>query len=482
MKRVLTLLSVLMICLFFTLIVSTISTSSSSHYSKDMVVKYSGGNKTVKTVWADLNDPTIRLDVVCANEKVGSTAQLKDIANSTKDDSTVVVAAINGTYFNSYSDMQPSGTIISDGEVLHVTNTGTVFGINGANELSIAPVSIKIEGSINGSWVWPNNWYAWNINHVFTEPNSSVIFTPEFGAKTPNHSMTSIVVDNYNVTQITSGQVNIPSQGYVLVTGDNSQISKFNVGDTVDYKVTYNHNDYNNQTIDMPLDWNDIRSGVGAGPYLLKDSKIVVNPKLEGFTEEKITTAKATRSFIGTTNKNMLVIGVVDGVSVAEMAEIAKNIGLTDAMCLDGGASSGLFYNNSYIVKPGRALSNAVVITQLKNQPVRLKLNGEELYFEEDPYIDNLSNRTLVPMRKIFEKLGATVTWGSDNSITAVKDGTTMKLKINSSLATVNGAEYTLDCPAVLKNGKTFVPLRFVTEQFGGQVEVKDSVIQLTIN
>ncbi|PKM94524.1 MAG: hypothetical protein CVU84_10685 [Firmicutes bacterium HGW-Firmicutes-1] len=472
--------SILVACVLFILTITTSSFAASS-ISKDMTVEYSGGKKTVKTVWIDLNDPTIRLDIVCANNKVGTTDSLKDIANLAKDDQTKVLAAINGTYFNAYSDMQPSGTLISEGEVLHVTNSGTVFGIDGGNDFSIVPLSIKIEGSINDSWVWPNNWYAWNINQIFTESSSSVIFTPEYGTKTPVHKMTSIVVDNHIVTKISSGQVNIPSEGFVLVTGDNSQISKFQVGYSADYKITYNENDYDGATTDQPLSWNNIRSGVGAGPLLLKDSKIAVNAKKEGFTEEKITVSKATRSFIGITNKNQLVIGVVDGVTVNEMAEIAKKLGLTDAMCLDGGASSGLLYNDTYLYKPGRDLSNAVVITQLKNAPVRLQLNGKEIYFDKDPYIEASSNRTLVPMRKIFETLGASVSWASDSTITAVKGDITIKLKVDSDIATVNGVEYKLECPAVLRKGRTFVPLRFITEQFGGNVEMKDGIIRLNI-
>jgi exopolysaccharide biosynthesis protein len=103
-----------------------------------------------------------------------------------------------------------------------------------------------------------------------------------------------------------------------------------------------------------------------AGPTLLKDGKIVVNPLAEGMKDPKITKLSGQRSFIGYTKDKKLVMGTVPNVTVGQLAEVCKALGLDGAMNMDGGASSGLYYNGKYLTKPGRALSNALIVVTKK--------------------------------------------------------------------------------------------------------------------
>ncbi|KUG05283.1 hypothetical protein ASZ90_017356 [hydrocarbon metagenome] len=99
-----------------------------------------------------------------------------------------------------------------------------------------------------------------------------------------------------------------------------------------------------------------------------------------------------------------------------------------------------------------------------------VNLNGQQLSFDVPPTIEN--GRTLVPLRAIFEAMGATVTWDQNTrTATAVKDGTTVVLKIGSTTPTINGQVKQLDVPAKIVNGRTLAPLRFIGEAFGGTVE-----------
>ncbi|QPC47546.1 copper amine oxidase N-terminal domain-containing protein [Mangrovibacillus cuniculi] len=83
-----------------------------------------------------------------------------------------------------------------------------------------------------------------------------------------------------------------------------------------------------------------------------------------------------------------------------------------------------------------------------------------------------VENRTLLPLRSLFEALDATVSWDSKtNKITVVKQNTTIVLTVNSNTATVNGKMQTIDVPAKVYDGATLVPVRFMTEQLGGSVE-----------
>lgn len=82
-----------------------------------------------------------------------------------------------------------------------------------------------------------------------------------------------------------------------------------------------------------------------------------------------------------------------------------------------------------------------------------------------------VDGRTLVPVRAIFEALGATVEWdGTTNTATGTKDGVVVSIQINNTTAYVNGAAKLLDVPAQLINNRTMVPARFISEALGCEV------------
>lgn len=109
-------------------------------------------------------------------------------------------------------------------------------------------------------------------------------------------------------------------------------------------------------------------------------------------------------------------------------------------------------------------------------------INGEALAFEDEgPIID--SNRTLVPLRGIFEALGAKVQWDSENQeITATNGDKTIWLKANSNMTKVDGKEQTIDVPAQIRNGRTLVPLRFISEALNANVNWESSTNKIFIN
>ncbi len=92
------------------------------------------------------------------------------------------------------------------------------------------------------------------------------------------------------------------------------------------------------------------------------------------------------------------------------------------------------------------------------------------------------NGRTLVPIRAIVEKMGGTVGWEeATSSITLTYKATTIKLVVDSTTATVNGAAKTLDVAPMVLNGRTLLPIRFITENFGGNVEWEDRTSTITL-
>ena len=112
--------------------------------------------------------------------------------------------------------------------------------------------------------------------------------------------------------------------------------------------------------------------------------------------------------------------------------------------------------------------------------PIRVHLNGHILKFNSAPYLKNDS--TMVGFRSILEALGAEVEWNeSTQTVTALKDGTEIMLKIGDSTAYVNGKAYSLPAVPELADDTTMIPVRFISEELGMKVGWDDSGQLVTI-
>lgn len=111
---------------------------------------------------------------------------------------------------------------------------------------------------------------------------------------------------------------------------------------------------------------------------------------------------------------------------------------------------------------------------------IKITIDGKNLTMDQPPVLKD--SRTLVPLRAIFEALGATVSW-DDATQTAkgVKDGKEIKITINDTTAYVDGKATTLDVPAQLINSRTLVPVRFISESLGAKVEWIDATQTVVI-
>jgi hypothetical protein len=327
--------------------------------SEVVEVKLGSRSVTCNVVRVNLCDPRVRVSVGLGSDKVGATEDLLALARRKG-----AIAAINGTFFNAYEKgpvKDPVGTIITCGEVVHKGNTGTVFGITGDKKGMMAPVRFKIVGGIDGSEKWPNNWYSYFINRAPTSANSVIIYTPLRGGTTGVSDGISVVVKGGKVTFIGSGDQAIPDDGYVINFrgSEKSLSSRFHVGAQVHYRPEIEDG------TSASDNWADVAEGVGAGPGLIKDGRIVFSvesAKAEGFTEAKILSQSNARSALGITKSGGLLMVTVSGAKMDELAEVMKSLGAVEAMNLDGGASSGLVFGNEYITRPGRDISNALLV------------------------------------------------------------------------------------------------------------------------
>lgn len=97
---------------------------------------------------------------------------------------------------------------------------------------------------------------------------------------------------------------------------------------------------------------------------------------------------------------------------------------------------------------------------------IEVYYHGESLEFDAEPYY--LNGRIMVPIRPIFEALGAGVDWDeTTNTASAVLNDTNVSLSLGSDIITVNGIEHKMDVPSELSGDRMFAPARFVAESFG---------------
>lgn len=111
----------------------------------------------------------------------------------------------------------------------------------------------------------------------------------------------------------------------------------------------------------------------------------------------------------------------------------------------------------------------SILFANVYASEISLYVENVKLELENKPFINN--GYTLVPVRAIFENLGATVEWDGINKIVTGKtENKTVVLKIDNKIATVNGVPIELAVPAQIINGSTYVPVRFVAESLGAEV------------
>lgn len=105
--------------------------------------------------------------------------------------------------------------------------------------------------------------------------------------------------------------------------------------------------------------------------------------------------------------------------------------------------------------------------------PISVVLDGSPLLLELPPI--QIEGRVLVPLRGIFERLGAKVIFDADTqTVTATREALTVILRLGSREARVGDRIVTLDVPPLALRGRTFVPLRFISEALGARVDWDD--------
>jgi len=130
--------------------------------------------------------------------------------------------------------------------------------------------------------------------------------------------------------------------------------------------------------------------------------------------------------------------------------------------------------------------SDGIVYDFFKNVRLYIGEKDAEVNYQpatmEQPAFEK-NGRTLVPFRFLGESLGAKISWIDQKQQAVLKlNSTEVIVTVGSKVAYVNGKMQTLDVPAEIKGGRTFVPLRFVSEAFGAYVnyDSEDQMVEVS--
>lgn len=306
------------------------------------------GTSRVPVTWLELDprQPGLSLKPIVPNpSSMRGIAPLAQTAQQAQ-----AIAAINGGFFNRIRQL-PLGAIRLDGRWLSgpILNRGAIawdgLGNFAFDRLTLQETLITSTGQ------------RLPITHL----NSGYIqagiarYTPDWSATyTPlsNNELMVSVQNNRVVSQQLSAKAGgagmpIPSNGYLLVLRSNQSIASALMPGTL----------LQLESITNPLELNRYPYMLGGGPLLIQNSQIVVNPKIEGFSNAFATEA-APRSAIAQTITGQILLVTAykklngDTLTLPEMAQILQQLGAINALNLDGGSSTTLYLGGQVIDRP----------------------------------------------------------------------------------------------------------------------------------
>ena len=126
-------------------------------------------------------------------------------------------------------------------------------------------------------------------------------------------------------------------------------------------------------------------------------------------------------------------------------------------------------------------LLSSLTVPAFAQDEIRVYVDNTQIIFDVQPQL--IGGRTMVPMRAIFESLGATVSWDeTSKTVTAYNEAYLVEATIGQKTIKVNGQEKQMDISPMILDGRTLVPARFVAESFNCDVawDGKNKIVNIT--
>ncbi|UMZ74968.1 stalk domain-containing protein [Natranaerofaba carboxydovora] len=478
------------------------------------VINIEGEDFTVNYLKVPL-DGSYNFETSLAGDTIGRADDLSSLAE-TKDNS---VAAINGTYFDAYTEKDderfPYGNLMIDGEAIFTTGEGATAGFvdNLEPVITRADVTPYIE-------LEDDRERRVLVNHPTKQESTLVLYTHHFTRNIIERPGLKLQIKDDTVTDIidrsyTGEDTSIPDGGNLLYLGTGYYGAE-DLFSGMGFDIRYEVHD-KDQGEKYCSKEKGLTNMVGAGPKLVTNGQVDVDIEGDMAGNYDTHTERSSRSFIGyDQDKTHIIMGTVNLATQYESAEIANKLGLHEAMSLDGGASSGLYHDGDYLTSPGRKISNALVVTKSPSSEnsndesemdgvdtgeaiedeasedfdadvaesanvISMIIGEKELTLKKDDVEETKDldvspvikeGRTLVPLRGFFEAIDAEVDYLEETREIVIDDSNTLiKMTLDDNIALVDDVEIKMDTSPDVIEGRAMLPLRFVSEKLGYSVE-----------
>lgn len=327
--------------------------------SKSSAVKYesskyylASGTITADVVTVDLNNPAVTVKSAMVNNTIGATASFKSIVAQSG-----AAVVINGNFFEAYQSFKvPIGSVVCNGNFLYGVSGLSALAITTDNKVMVGRPAFFYRVAVSGNAT--KNWSCYELNSITQDDNNAVVYTPAYGTTLPvTYSGTYVIVKDGVVTELgpcsKGASLTIPTNGFIMWMGNGYTSTSYYYAPEIGDRVTLTPYLINDEE---GFRYENVVSLVSGAPRLVTNGAI--ETYLEpGYTEARFTTASTPRTAIGTLSNGKLVLVSVAGATIQQMRELMLELGCVDAINHDGGASTGLYVNGSYVRSPSRELT-----------------------------------------------------------------------------------------------------------------------------
>lgn len=313
---------------------------------RQRIVTLGGAQFPVISLEIDPDAPNMSLKPVWANPAaMPGTAPLATTARQWK-----AVAAINGGFFNRNNQL-PLGAIRRDRQWSSgpILNRG-IMAWNSLGDLHVGRLSLRESIRLASGQTFP----SLHLNSGYVEAGLSrytSAWGPSYTPLTDYETLITVrenrIVNKQLIESAGSGQVPIPPDGYVLAARSyRTAADAMPIGSTIQTEAA-----------SYPPEFEPYAQIVGAGPLLIQNRQIVLDARVEGFSDA-FARQGAIRSAIATTSSGTILLVAVQqrvggsGPTLSEMAHLLYQLGATNALNLDGGNSTSLYLGGQLINRP----------------------------------------------------------------------------------------------------------------------------------
>jgi photosystem II stability/assembly factor-like uncharacterized protein len=338
-------------------------------------------------------------------------------------------------------------------EIIYVATTGGVFKTSdGANNW------IKVSSGLKST----------SVSFVAIDPiNTSILYAGTSGSGA--YKLAAVIAYNIVLSSTSGGSIS-PSGTITVNAGDSEtftinpnngfkikdvKVDGISVGAVSTYTFTNITSDHTIEAIFEPITYS-ISASAGSGGSISPSGTVTVNHG-------------SSKTFTISPSSGYRIANVmVDGASKGSISSYPF---------------SNIILNHTISVTFEKQVTQTVIVLQIGQ--TSFTVNGSQRTLDSPPIIKN--NRTLLPIRAVVESLGGTVGWdAAERKVMVSLGSTTIELWIGKSIARVNGVDTSIDpanpkvVPEII-NGRTMLPLRFVTENLGCDVKWDGTTKIITI-